>query len=574
MLLPPCFCSLHLFLVPKPLPFFLGDLSIAYPLYNEHVPIIRLFVISFLVPAFAILCGHGLQHLRSPSSTFKNLFVSYLWCLLGVFQAMGILFTIVNFLKLLTGRQRPNFLSLCDYNGYRAAVNAGGKVLQHWYDKHVNFGQLGDIKNCQGTLTNVADSLRSFPSGHSAISWSSMVYTTLYLRSALGVPKGVSISIPALVSALPLAISAYIAMSRVIDRWHNTDDVAIGSAVGIISGFLGWGHYLVLRKTGHAPVHGAARLEVEARARDRMKAFASRMIHGKGKGIPTEVAAAVAGAKEGPSPIEKGVGPVPPIRAEPVAAEVAALSPSPSPEVVTPHRGRIASKLLLFVERMFFRPRPLTPAIAAQQDPLAVSPEEEAEERELQRLLEGANPEYNDESPSFNAPPTPVLSHLAGGRSVSRGVSGEPLADATYGQAVASPQQPTSLQQAEDESGSLLAGAEEAAGKVARAVRAMAGKGRQQQQQHEDEEEGKAGSPAEQLPRLIRQDQQQPLPAAPQLTPSPISVTSMTSGNSAPPPMARNPFAPAVSSPLSGSSSSSLKQQAGGGRQPKQPAQR
>lgn len=550
--------SLHLFLVPKPLPFFVGDLSIAYPLYTETVPIMKLFAISFTVPAVAILFGHSLQHLRSPTAGFKNLFVSYLWCLLGVFQAMGILFTVVNFLKLLTGRQRPNFLSLCDWKGYRAAINAGGKVLQSWYDDNVAFGQLGDISDCKGTVTNVADSLRSFPSGHSAISWSSMTYTALYLRSVFGVPRGVSISIPALASALPFAISSWIAVSRVIDRWHNTDDVAIGSTVGIISGFLGWAHYLSLRRSGHAPTHGAARLEVEARARDRMRAFAGKMWHraarrtlsGKRKGekekevplLPTAAA-----TKKPPSPItELEAAPSPSV------PEVAV----PPAVAVTPTRARAASRLPLMIERLFFRPRhsitptpgaePMTPAsadtAAASQDPLAITPEEESDDRALQEALLTGAPlgdgveggvglplrflsalEGSDGDLSSLLPPsTPILSSLEGNGDNPNLNS---MAAATYGNASSSAGavrglQPVSLQESEETNDHGLAG-----GRISAQTFPSAS--------------DQAVTSATERDQLL-----------PTLQPAAVPAAAAT----------RHPFAPVVSSPLSK-----------GSRQPRQP---
>lgn len=537
--------SLHLFMVPKPLPFFLGDLSIAYPLMKETVPILRLFAISFLVPAIAILAGHALQHLRSASSPLKTLVVSYLWCLLGVFQAMAILFTAVNFLKLLTGRQRPNYLALCDLDGYRGAVEAGGKTLQEWWSQHP-FGKLGDVSRCRGTVTNVADSLRSFPSGHSAISFASCVYTALYLRNVFGVPAGVSISVPALFSALPLAISSFVAVSRVVDRWHNTDDVAIGSAVGIVAGFLGWQHYLSLRASGHAPTHGSARLEVEARARDRMKAFAGRML--KGKGRPGKVPAPVVPSAVEPSKKEA---------LSPIAAPAApAVPPSPSEIAVTPlARARAASKLPLFIERMLFRPRtglqgePVTPGTAAQLDPLSITPEEESEERELQALLAANGDNDDGASPYSLAPPTPVLSHLAGGRSVTRHVSGEMLAGApssgggagtaaAASEGLTTPNPPTSLQEAEEvnDRGTVSSA-------VAKALKQLPAeeaeqKGKQQQQQSDD----------------VR---------APS---SPISVSSAVA-TAAPP---RRTFAPLVSSPLSGGNKKQEGAAAGG--QPQQPS--
>jgi membrane-associated phospholipid phosphatase len=93
--------------------------------------------------------------------------------------------------------------ALCDYKGYRAAIASGNLAKYH---ASINSGALGDVSHCRAPARDIADSLRSFPSGHSAISWSGMVYASLYLRAAFGVPAGVSISIPSIFSMMPLLL--------------------------------------------------------------------------------------------------------------------------------------------------------------------------------------------------------------------------------------------------------------------------------------------------------------------------------------------------------------------------------
>jgi len=99
----------HLIFTPRPLPFLEGDFGLSFPLTRpETVPIKWMFIYSTSVPMLCILFGHLLQALRTRSS-FKTLLVSYLWCSLGMLQALGIVFAFVNTLKFMTGRQRPNF---------------------------------------------------------------------------------------------------------------------------------------------------------------------------------------------------------------------------------------------------------------------------------------------------------------------------------------------------------------------------------------------------------------------------------------------------------------------------------
>lgn len=111
----------------------------------------------------------------------------------------------------------------------------------------------------QGCRFCRARSNRLNPASHSA---GLHCFIRPHTQTAVHIPAaGVSISIPSFVSMTPLLVSAWIAVSRVIDRWHNTDDVAIGSFVGIFAGVMAWRHYVALRVAGHAPSTGESRAQ-------------------------------------------------------------------------------------------------------------------------------------------------------------------------------------------------------------------------------------------------------------------------------------------------------------------------
>jgi hypothetical protein len=123
--------------------------------------------------------------------SYRSIFQSFLWCGLGLVQALAVVFAITNLLKMMTGepghsagareltlqpppaspppppsmdtgRQRPNFLALCDYAGYRSAI-ASGDLTQ--YQRLTTFNAIGDVSKCRANFEDVAESLRSFPSG-------------------------------------------------------------------------------------------------------------------------------------------------------------------------------------------------------------------------------------------------------------------------------------------------------------------------------------------------------------------------------------------------------------------------
>lgn len=77
-------------------------------------------------------------------------------------------FLIVIF-KTMNGRMRPNFYSLCGYT-YNNSTNSYGTP-----------GMIGDIINCKGDISDVWESRRSFPSGHSAYATSGMVFISLFI---------------------------------------------------------------------------------------------------------------------------------------------------------------------------------------------------------------------------------------------------------------------------------------------------------------------------------------------------------------------------------------------------------
>lgn len=205
---------LHVAVRPKPLVFLERDLGMSYPLTRpETISNGMLFVISVSVPAACILCGHlwhAIRRKRPPTDILH----SFLWTMLGVFQALALTFAIVNTLKVLTGRQRPNAFALCNYAGYRDALEAGDMTA---YEQATVTGRIGDYRKCKAPFADVADSLRSFPSGHSAVSSAGMTFASLYLRASFGVVRGVHVSMLAVASTLPFVISAYVGISRVCE---------------------------------------------------------------------------------------------------------------------------------------------------------------------------------------------------------------------------------------------------------------------------------------------------------------------------------------------------------------------
>jgi len=93
----------------------------------------------------------------------------------------------------------------------------------------------------------VFDQREAFPSGHASTSFVTMIYLTLYLSGKWKVfcqHQHGSVLGKATLCSLPMALAAFIAISRVIDYHHSIADVTAGSiigfSIGVMAYFLYW----------------------------------------------------------------------------------------------------------------------------------------------------------------------------------------------------------------------------------------------------------------------------------------------------------------------------------------------
>ena len=129
------------------------------------------------------------------------------------------------FLKTIFSTPRPHFLDTCNPDWSKIDCVANG-------NKKVKF----DISLCQNyddTNYNViADSMKSFPSGHSQLALCCAVYFMVYLQRRFP-----SQPLVKMVQALLLGLGVFCAYSRILDHRHHPVDVMAGSTVGALLGF-------------------------------------------------------------------------------------------------------------------------------------------------------------------------------------------------------------------------------------------------------------------------------------------------------------------------------------------------
>lgn len=136
-------------------------------------------------------------------------------------------------MKMYVGRLRPNFYDLCSFDSAKL--------------------------ECTAEESLILDARRSFPSGHSALSFAGMGCLVWFFlgRSRIGKvsnkrnygeEKGIKRQLydkrwtdnklQTLAAFLPLMYSSFVACSRLVDNWHHPSDILAGSLIGIFSSTL------------------------------------------------------------------------------------------------------------------------------------------------------------------------------------------------------------------------------------------------------------------------------------------------------------------------------------------------
>lgn len=219
---------------PRPMPFYERDPTLSYDYVRPAtVPTTMLALLSVLIPGgcmLAYVASCALVHAAPRALAVR----SAAWHCLAVAQALLLTMAITDTIKVATGFPRPNFYSYCDYAGRRSNASA--------YLAATNPNVLGDVRRCLAPEADVHESQLSFPSGHASISFAGMTLTALFARHALGVRPGAHFSPSALLAASPLILAAWIALTRVRDRYHHPVDVVCGAVLGALGGRAAWRH--------------------------------------------------------------------------------------------------------------------------------------------------------------------------------------------------------------------------------------------------------------------------------------------------------------------------------------------
>ncbi|KAI0709298.1 phosphatidic acid phosphatase type 2/haloperoxidase [Earliella scabrosa] len=135
---------------------------------------------------------------------------------------------ITQFTKVTVGRPRPDLIDRCQ--PMAGAVDP----------------PLGLSTEAICTQTDVAllrDGFRSFPSGHSSLSFAGLGFLTFYLAGKLHLFDEKGHTAKAWIALAPLAGAALVAISRTMDYRHHWQDVLTGSLLGLVVSYFSYRQY-------------------------------------------------------------------------------------------------------------------------------------------------------------------------------------------------------------------------------------------------------------------------------------------------------------------------------------------
>ncbi|WVR08506.1 hypothetical protein IAU60_005561 [Kwoniella sp. DSM 27419] len=145
---------------------------------------------------------------------------------LGLVMSYTMTGVVTQVIKMSVGRPRPDLIARC--------MPAPGSV------DHPVFG-LSTVKICTNTnLLVLNDGFKSFPSGHSSLSFAGLVYLSLYLAGKMHLWDGRGHRTRAWFALSPLLGGTMVAISRTEDNRHHWQDVLVGSLLGL---FIAWVSY-------------------------------------------------------------------------------------------------------------------------------------------------------------------------------------------------------------------------------------------------------------------------------------------------------------------------------------------
>mmetsp|Transcript_53168 Transcript_53168/g.128779 ORF Transcript_53168/g.128779 Transcript_53168/m.128779 type:complete len:207 (-) Transcript_53168:6-626(-) len=143
---------------------------------------------------------------------------------LMLLQSSAVSVFVTTVAKKQAGRPRPNFYAMCGWNATATGVH--GCTAERKWDW---------------------ESRQSFPSGHSSFAFSGLLFASLFLLEKVRqlskkrkLPTSLPMAVAQMAACLPAILAMWVAISRVVDYWHNYDDILAGSVLGSMCAYHAW----------------------------------------------------------------------------------------------------------------------------------------------------------------------------------------------------------------------------------------------------------------------------------------------------------------------------------------------
>lgn len=202
--------------------FFCGDQSISYPYHDDTVSdgmatfiCIVIPIICMVIVEAAHLYNAKLNKANGRPSYFRYIYRTLIVFLVGA----AVTFLISEVIKLLGGRLRPHFLSVCDPDYSRIPCSEGYIVISDEYCKGKNAKRLTDAR-------------KSFPSGHAMLAGYGIIYLLIYLEVRF-MWRRVRLLLPTLQLGA-ICLGCWVSVTRVSDNKHHWGDVLGGAILGAL----------------------------------------------------------------------------------------------------------------------------------------------------------------------------------------------------------------------------------------------------------------------------------------------------------------------------------------------------
>jgi len=234
--------------------FVEGDPALSNPFIPDNealCPIWLLMVTTMVMPLVIFLVFHlaVFGNTSVGARVHPRLLVTLTYFALSFLVSM----VATQVLKHYEGRLRPDFFAMCNYKGYRTALDNCPRDSGTWwtcaagYGYNIEKGAPGNFDHCLDQ-DELSQARSSYPSGHSSMPASNYGFLAFFLFHSF---TGAELWHDCCKVVLPTACvfgAVMIAATRPKDYWHNFSDINMGLLIGFTCAIFGgyqWSLHMV-----------------------------------------------------------------------------------------------------------------------------------------------------------------------------------------------------------------------------------------------------------------------------------------------------------------------------------------